>query len=266
MSVAGTLNVTGGTLTLTGTDEASAVSGTLNLSGGTITGAADLDLEGTARWSGGTIAGTGVTHVPTGRTLTVDGNASLNESRVLEVAGTVEIAADRGISTSVAANPAYVHVLEGGVLRRTTTTGLASVSAKLDNDGLVEATSGTLELRGGNPGQESTGDFHGNGGTVRMTTATFTLRDAAWLGGVDQTGGTVEVPSGATLSLTGANRLSGGTLTGAGAVTADGALRWSGGTIAGDGALPSRPGARSPTTATRPSAAPAGSKWPARWR
>jgi fibronectin-binding autotransporter adhesin len=237
VSVAGTLNVTGGTLTLTDAGEASTVDGALNLTGGTINGAADLDLAGTARWGGGTLAGTGVTRVPADHTLTVDGNGSLNESRQLEVAGTIEITADRSISTSVAANPAYVHVLEGGVVRRTTTTGLASISAKLDNDGLVEATSGTLELRGGNAGQESTGDFHGSGGTVRLTNATFTLRDAGWLGGVDETGGTVEVPSGATLSLAGANRISGGTLTGAGTVTVDGALRWSGGAIAGDGVL-----------------------------
>src|SRR5262249_21785767 len=129
-----------------------------------------------------------------------------------------------------------VHVLEGGVVRRTTTTGLASIGAKLDNDGLVQATTGTLELRGGNPaGMESTGDFGGAGGTVRFSASAFTLRDAAWLGGVDVTGGTVEVPS--ALSLVGANRISGGTLTGAGAVTADGALRWSGGTLAGDGVV-----------------------------
>jgi hypothetical protein len=236
VSVAGTLNVAGGTLTLSDADNASVVTGALNLTGGTLNGAADLSLDGTARWAGTTIGGSGVVRVPASRTLTVDGGGSLNDSRVLEIAGVLDLSADRTISTSSAAMTSAVHVLAGGELRRTTTTGTAAIGAELDNDGLVKATSGVLELRGGDAGgvQASTGDFVGDGGTVRFASGTYALGELDF-SGVELAGGTVEVPAGQTLTLGGSVKLSGGTLGGAGNVTVDGAVRWAGGTMAGDG-------------------------------
>ena len=86
------------------------------------------------------------------------------------MAGTLEMTADRAISSQSGAT-GFLHVQSGGALRRTTTTGTAQVNLALDNDGSVTADTGTLELRGGSGTETSIGDFgapaHGRDREVR---------------------------------------------------------------------------------------------------
>ena len=79
---------------------------------------------------------------------------------MLEIGGMLEIVtADRGIFRS---GTPLIHVLDGGVLRKTATGG-GFIDPALDNDGLVEATAGTFELNNGSGGETSTGTFGGAG-------------------------------------------------------------------------------------------------------
>ena len=157
LQAAGTLNLTGGTLALASTADASSL-GALQQSGGTLTGAGRLVLAGASTWTGGQMAGSGTTVVPAGVTLTQSTNSpQLWDTRTLDVGGVLDMAtADRGIFRS---GTPLVHILDGGVLRKSS-GGSGFIDPAIENDGTVEATAagGTLELNNGSGAGESSGD------------------------------------------------------------------------------------------------------------
>ena len=82
---ASTARVNGGTLTVAGAATA------LNLEineGGTLDGAATLSVGGTLQWTGGTMAGSGLTQITAGASLSISGASGKNLMRAINNAGT----------------------------------------------------------------------------------------------------------------------------------------------------------------------------------
>jgi hypothetical protein len=224
----GTLRVTGGSLTLTGTADDSEVA-TLEL-GGTIAGANTLKVTGAMTWTGGTMGGSGATRILSGATLTHSANYPVLD-RPLDVEGTFALAADNRYVSGTG----RIRNHDGGLIRRTAPgTGTAGLRVPVDNDGTLDATAGELELAQGGAG--SSGDYGGGAGTVSFSGGAHELGDGArLLGGVELASGTVAVAGGATAEAAGANTMTGGTLAGPGSLTVTGTFDWSGGTMAGPG-------------------------------
>ena len=231
----GDLQLTGGSLTLTRTSDPSPIT-KLEMSGGTLAGAARVEIGLSMAWSGGTMTGTGTTAVIAGATITQSAGVTIQSGRVLEVAGTFDNTADAIVFGGAAP---LIHVLAGGVLKKSGGATSSRIDPPLQNEGTVQATSGTLQLDGGSP--SGTGSFGGAAGTVAFTGSTFNLSDGAkFLGSVSLSGATVQVATNNTLTLTGSNSMSSGTLSGTGTVSIpSGTLAWSGGlmTAAGKTAL-----------------------------
>ena len=182
----GTLKLSGATLTLAGSSSVAR----LELSLGSLAGAGDVTVGG-GTWSGGNMTGTGKTTV-TG-TLAHSANTSLNNGRVLEIEGTLDMTADRYINTS--GTPGGT-ILNRGLIKRTG-TGIATLYPPVDNDGRIE---GQIDVAGGGGGS---GDF---AGAVRLHAGTFALDGADLLAGVTLSGATVN----GTATATGVT-MSGGT-------------------------------------------------------
>ncbi|HXZ57454.1 MAG TPA: hypothetical protein VEG40_07720, partial [Gaiellaceae bacterium] len=231
----GDLQLTGGTLTLTRTSDDSPIT-KLEMSGGTLAGAARVVIGSSMTWSGNALmTGVGTTAVAAGATLTQSGNVSLQNGRMLEIGGTLDNTVDATLGTGGTAP--LIHVLAGGVLKKSGGSVSSRVDPQLQNDGGVQASSGTLQLDGGS--SSGTGSFGATPatGTVALTGGTFTLTGGAkFLGSVSLSGATVQVAQLATLTLSGSNTMSGGTLGGTGTVSIpSGTLIWAGGTMDGAG-------------------------------
>jgi hypothetical protein len=236
----GQLTISGGTLNLTSTADISTATN-LTLSNGTLGGAGRIDLSGTNNvWSGGTMDDGGTTNVTALATLHQrTNNGTLANGRQLGVAGTFAL---EGNTTVIAAGSAP-QITNTGLIQRTTLSGAATINAPLDNDGVVHADTGTLNLAGGTGTGSSSGDYGaaGAGGEINLNTGTHALANGAeLLGHVNLTGATVTVPAAATVTASGANTMSNGTLGGAGTfnIPSGAGLTWSGGTMDGGGALP----------------------------
>ncbi len=230
VQAAGSLTVNGGTLQLTDTAE-DTTAATFTHGGGNIESASRIIVTGTGTWAGGDFKD-GTLRVAPGATMTVSGgNPYMYSGTELEVAGTLSLPASNGINAYLTP-AAVIHVLGTGVIRASG-TGTPYVEPLVDNDGLVDATGGTFGLRGG--GGESSGDFGGGAGTVRLTGGTQTLGDgAALLGGVTVVGGTLGVAAGGTATSSGANGFSGGNVDGPGKLSVTGGtFTVSGGDIRG---------------------------------
>ncbi len=223
----GDVDIPSGTVTATGSNA---------MSNGTLSGAGTLNVaSGGWTLSGGTETGTGTTHVAAGATFTQTNSHTLNSGRVLEIAGTYAQSGAFTLFTGGSPAP-LVHVLSGGLLQGTP-TGTSGISPPLDNDGSVQPGGGTLQLTGGNA-SASSGTFGGGAaqGTVELRGNPFTLADGAKLaGGVALAAGDTDIPSG-TVTSTGANAISNGTLSGAGTLdVTSGGWTLSGGTESGAG-------------------------------
>lgn len=254
----------GSTVTLT----ADAEIADLNLDGGTLSGPGNLLVHGLLAWSGGALAGSGSVTAASdslleGPGLELAGRLVNEGAATLSGAGTVlqmragavlenragatfEIQNDDGIATDGTGG----RLINTGTLRRGISDGAASIGVALDNAGLLEVTSGALELTGGGSGD---GVFDAAGGRLRFGSGTFQLASGARLvGHVIFGGATVAVDgaydastteiSGGTVRFgnamgarTTALMLSGGILAGTAAVTIDGLLTWSGGAMRGAG-------------------------------
>ena len=205
-------NVTldGGTVNVTGTVTASGA-----MSAGTLGGAGTFHVNGPFTWSGGSMGGTGTTRVTS--TLTHTANTSLNDTRVLAIEGTLEMAGD-GRYINRTGTPV---VKNTGTIKRTA-AGAVELYPALDNDGRVEG----VDLEGGGSG--STGEFV----AVKFKAGTFDLerRDAD---GVAFNGGTVNAVG--TVTASGATTMTSGTLGGTGTFVLGGTVAWSGGQMTSAG-------------------------------
>jgi hypothetical protein len=213
-------------------------SGTANaLSDGKVSGTGTFEIGGAYAWSGGDMEGLGTTVIKAGATVTHDDYAYLIDGRRLDVAGTLSLVADKPIWKSGVIG--LVHVLPGGLVRKSASAGEALVDVFVENDGVIDATHGWIRLSGGGGAETATGAFGtaGQGGQVRLSGGTFPLATGAHLrGGVQLAGATVEVPTGATLVTSGTgNGMTGGTVTGPGATHLGGSFKWSGGKMSGAG-------------------------------
>jgi hypothetical protein len=204
--------INGGTATLT---EAIAVRN-LTMIGGTIAGAFDLGLTGDMTWSGGTLSGSGTLSTLSGHTLSQSIDTALGGGRILSNAGTMNI--DGQIGTGFGGTT----IVNTGNLNF---AGLIFEGSLGPNYAYYVTNSGTMTLADGSNFQ-SYGPAYGstssvtNTGTIQKIAGTGTATVSA---SVDNTGGTINVQSGA-ISLSG-----GGTIAGTLTASAGAAINFSGG-------------------------------------
>ena len=223
---AGGVTVTGATVQVTA-GQTTNVTGANALGGGTVGGTGTFNLtSGVFSWGGGSFDGAGTTRVAPGATLRRTGANSVfvANSRQVEVEGTLDLSVAQTIFSS--GTPGQIHVAPGGTMQRTTTTGVAAVNPPVDNDGTVEALTGTLDINGTLANYNASSDtltggtFAARGaelelpGVVQVNSSTLVLEDSTALmstggqnalAGLDLQGGlgTLEMESNASLTLDG---------------------------------------------------------------
>ena len=186
--VAGITSISGATVDF----NAPATTKTLDFSSGTLKGSGNVIIPagGDAIWSGGHMTGAGRTTVSgasgsePAAILSVSGSSdkALRDGRILENAGTTTFSGNYiANGTGAVIENSGIFDIKGdgdlpyvyggtktrfentGILKKSSGTGTTTVSTSLDNDGSVEARSGTLELLGGtddaSTSDTSTGDF-----------------------------------------------------------------------------------------------------------
>ncbi len=256
VSGAGTMGLTGGTVTVAG----AATLPDLVQTGGTLTGAGTLTVTGPITWAGGSESGTGTTVADGGMTVGDQlGNQEFLDQRTLDNAGAATLAGyssgyglylSSGATIDNEAGASFAFItdaviqdfggtpdggtfINAGTLSKTGGTGTSTISSgvTLTSTGAINAGTGTLSLRGGG----SLGGTYTVTGTVSLDAGDFTLADGLDVSGAGTmglTGGTVTVAGAATLpDLV----QTGGTLTGAGTLTVTGPITWAGGSESGTG-------------------------------
>lgn len=278
-----TASISSGSASLNGI----AIIGTLNLSGGELTGTGSFTVGLGLNWSGGTMSGAGVTIIPPSVSLNLSGTAQKTlQSRTLNNGGTAtwtgsgtlvnvgvatllnnQAGALFDIQTDAALSSfgGYAVLLNNaGTLRKTAGTGGQNFQANLTNTGTVEINSGSMAWVAGGSlnnhgllrvagGGNATFRVSGtNSGTFEAVSPSYTyfeqgthaLGNGARLIG----SGFHYVGSLAIANVTGevgAERLAlqtGGTLGGAGTLTVTNTFNWTGGTMNGNGVTTLVPG------------------------
>jgi uncharacterized repeat protein (TIGR01451 family) len=252
----GAMNVSAGSATL----NANASADAFTMNGGTVGGTGTLTLNNGGTWSGGTMSGSGTTINPATKSFSISAPVTLS-GRTLQNGGTLNVSGATVTGSGTIDNTGAI----------TDTTG-ATISAPVNNSGQV-TTSALLSL-GGNGAHSGTFTASGPASVINFSGGTQTISgpfagtgkfrfsgataavNGAWSGmAIDVTGGSVAFNTNGTMPALG---LSGGTITGSGALTVTGSSIWSGGTIAGGGALTFDAGAivampgTSATTLNRP--------------
>ncbi len=251
------LSLSSGTLSIA---SASTVSGDLTMAGGTLTGAGTLTVNGAMTWTGGTMSGTGATIAEGGlaigdpntpeqmfldqRTLDNQGAATLADyysSWGLYLSSGAVFDNQAGATFAFTSDASVVDnggTPDGGTfdnegtLSKTGGAGTSTIDGvTLDDTGSVEASSGTLSLRGGG----SLAGTIGVAAALSFDAGAYTLAD-----GLAGTGAGTVYLTGATVSVAGAASLAnfwqfGGTLTGPGTLTVSGQAIWTGGYESGAG-------------------------------
>jgi len=267
----GTLTVTGGSLS---SSAASSV-GSFSFSGGTLTGTGAVNINGGGGWTGGTMSGTGTTTFNNALSLSGgSSNTRLISGRTVNFAGTTTWSnGGTSLGSIATANGATLNntgvwldqIVNGQAI---TTTGTAStfnnsgsytktgstytdIQTRFNNTGTLTVSNNVLYLSGGG---SLTNRLDAAGGAVlQLNSGTFSLTGLVASSGsgllnvatiVNATGsnsfgGSLGVSAG-TLDVSGtfdANgfNVSGGTLTGTGAVNINGGGGWTGGTMSGTG-------------------------------
>ncbi|HKI94312.1 MAG TPA: Ig-like domain-containing protein [Gemmatimonadales bacterium] len=190
---ANTLTVTSGTV---GTNGVLAVNGT-----GTLTGSGTINVAGILDWSGGTLGGTGTVNV-TG-TASLSGASTLSGGRVVQIAsGGIGDWVGTGSSITASGTGSSLSVLSGGSLTIDSAVSFAALSGTptFANAGTVtvDSSSGFLYVSGGFSNQ---GTFNVNG-ILNLTnggTSSGTLTVPGG-GGLELTGGTFTVTGQLTLA------------------------------------------------------------------
>ena len=256
VQVAGGLTLSGGTLTLTDTAAGNeSTVATFTHSNGTLDGAATLVVTGTATWSNATSSqsGLGTTRIASGATLTtgglgvgplsqrtldVEGSMVLGTSFSLAGGATVEIGTD-GVLTfqndfSITRNgdAPVERILNAGTVQKTGGTGVSRLDPEVVNSGTIRATTGTVELTGGDGAGAQTGGFDGTGtGLVRFFAGAFDFAAGSSLKGQTQlAGATLNIVAGASVPVALGARFThtSGTVTGPGTLDVLGELRLAG--------------------------------------
>jgi len=231
----GSLSLTGATLNISGVfaygGPVSVAAGALNfngssaintlaLSGGSLGGTADLSIAQNFAWSGGNIAGTNTLSIPPASTLNYSGAAARNlQERLLTIGGTANFTGTGTLNTgqgaiirilasgiaNISSDGAFANSLGGaaplfhnqGTVSRNTTTGAATISMPVDNDGVIDIVTGLLRLSGGSGADTWTGDVTVPASTtLDFNSGTFALGAGSVVSGagaLSVTGATVNV-------------------------------------------------------------------------
>src|SRR5205807_10463633 len=146
--------------------------------------------------------------------------------------GSLDVTADSSMTTDFGA-PARVRVLSAGTITRSSGSGVATINAEVTNDGSISASSGTLNLGGGDGTGSSTGSFGGTApAEVGFIGGAFDLNTgSSFTGRVGIGGGVVNIDGTTSSTPTGRIRMYGGTLGGPGTLTLHGASTWTSGTM-----------------------------------
>ncbi|MEA2238059.1 MAG: fibronectin-binding autotransporter adhesin [Thermoanaerobaculia bacterium] len=238
----------------------------VTLQGGVIDGGGTLILTGTSTWTGGTMGSAtapgGITQIDSGNTLNISGSSSpplLTQTRQVLNNGTVSYSSfgantltmsasskitNNGtlniiVNTIIANSPAGSALIENnGIFARSAGSGGSSVYPRVENNNgaTLSVISGTnLTLFGG--GIAAGAYAIASGGSLGLGgAATFTVASTSSVTGAGTLliGATVDISSGANVSWPNVD-LSGGAITGAGALHVSGTFNWSGGAITGTG-------------------------------
>jgi len=245
----------------------------LTLSAGTLDVAGEMTVSGLFAWTGGTLTGDGRTSAEGGLEIREASNKSLVGHTLVNAATTTwtegplyahngaTFANQVGATFDIQSNDTFwdwsgaASTLENdGSIRRSGGNGTSTVDLALNNSGLIEVQSGTLNLSGRGA---SSGDFSVVGdailafvggthtldtsssvsgaGTVQFNGATVEMRGTCDVTGTTEViSGTLSIP--ATLTLSGTLTLAGGTLDVGGALTvSEDLFTWTGGTLTGSG-------------------------------
>jgi hypothetical protein len=276
------------------------------MSGGTLTGPGELDLSGALSWSGGTMSGTGSTVVQGGGTInppdvnggavTLDTRTFSNQQGTLTFAsGTIRAYNGATIRNNATFNAnsqavwwgpainasggAAPQLINTGALQKTAGTGNTGIGVTFDNEGTVNAQTGTVSFSGGGIPPQGGGYIDdpilcpqpvntqmgtwttSTSASIKMTagcdaigtgaviSGTLNVQGATVLIGAVQgasallyaTSGTLAVEDTATPALV-QNLYVSGTLTGPGEIDICGNLSWQAGTMSGTGATVICPG------------------------
>jgi len=238
-------------------------------SGGTLTGTGQIAISGNASWSAGTIDGTGVLVIASGGTLGINATTGLTLRRNFEnqgtttwTAGNISLSPPTGLTAStpvtmtnkssglfvcspgasffaVSGSQASFTNLQGTVRK----TGTGAVS--FDRDAAPAAcvfnnTLGTVNVEGGSfnikTGGSSSGVFNLSAGTTLNLTNGYSFANGSEVKGA----GTLVLPSGPSITLSGSvkwsnTNFSGQTIDGAGDLTITGVSNWTAGSLAAQG-------------------------------
>jgi len=278
-NVTGLTRITGGTANFSTSDTARVT--TLELSSpGVLSGVAPVVLGGTGTWTGGTLSGSGSLVIPATQTFLVTGTITKQLSgRTIATSGTMSwtgglISGSGGVVTvlnggalgveaeaATWATGSTINILQGGVLKRSVGLGVAQFTAVVNNNGTIDATSGTLQLNGGGSGG-GTYLASNSGASLEFGAGTHTLTAGSKINGtglVNVTGATVSMAgTGSSFDVTGTMQvlsgsmilntpdtarftilqLRGGTLTGSTNMVLRGSGLWTGGSLAAPTGLP----------------------------
>jgi len=264
----------------------SSIGGGLTLTGGTLGGAGTLTVSGLTTWTGGTMSGTGSTNADGGLTIGVaaTGDNVVLNARTLNNAGAATLADAAGYGLYLSSGATFNNLAgatfafttdasifsnggtpsggtfaNAGTLSKTGGTGTSYVNTgiTLNDTGTVQASTGTLGLRGGGTisgaaimTADAGADLDFNAGTYTSTAGSSIT--GAGTGTISFTGASVTVngtysfagltyviagevdfnSSASTATLTQV----GGTIGGTGTLTVTGLTTWTGGTMSGTGA------------------------------
>ena len=183
----GTLVVSGGSLELASSTEASSVE-SLTLDGGTLTGANEIDVSGSLSWTAGSMSGSGKTVLESGATGSIDpgvGNAValterelVNEGTLAWSTGSVEGRSDAELdnkamfvaNASVPVSEWSTHGLlnkdgsnvwldNTGTVKKTENSEYTQIQWQIDNQGTIESKSNQIQITGGGHGGGGPGWF-----------------------------------------------------------------------------------------------------------
>jgi uncharacterized repeat protein (TIGR01451 family) len=275
-NLSGLLTVSGGTLNLNGPATIPAVS----LSGGVLQGTSTLTVTEVMTWTANTMGGSGKTVIAPGAGLNLSGAdpkslvmRTLDNRGTLSMAGTGNLDVLNGVTLSNTGTfdlQVDQNIIFGGgsdctfnnmgLFRKSGEGGLSNLQIAFNNDGTVEAQSGTLQLSGG-------GDHSGTfavsaGAALEFSDLAHTLDasatiagagDVTFSGGTHTVDGTIADLGGLLILFDSALFLNGpasvsavsmsGYLEGSSTLTVTEMMTWTGGTMGGSGTTVIAPGA-----------------------
>lgn len=245
------LNLSGGSLSVSG---ASFVSGGLDLTGGTLTGLGTFAISNTGYWTAGTmsslggltnngtweISGPGLKYMPGNLTnakiINHKGNVDISYGSLYNSStGTYDIQTDTGFTNPSGGG----EVTNGGIFRKTMSSGTSTIAAAFNNSKTLSVLTGTLQLSGGGTSMNGTFDMPSNTSYINFTNGTHTMNGACKLTGYGRatlSAGGITMGPGSTLTneLRSTFKFTYGTVSGpTGFFVNDGTAEWSGGSMVG---------------------------------